>query len=58
MFVTYSGTTLTVVKGVGSADFAGTDTFQDVPKDAQGTRTLATVSSVDVATTALEGVII
>ena len=51
----YSGTTLTVVKGVGSADFAGSDTFQDVPKQSDGTRTLATVSSVDVATTALEG---
>lgn len=50
----YTGTTLTVIKGPGSADFAGTDTFQDVPKNDIATRSLVTVSSVDVATTAVE----
>jgi len=50
----YSGTTLYVIKGIGSADFAGTDTFQDNPKDNDGTRTVATVSSVLVATDAVE----
>ena len=28
----YSGTDLYIIKGVGSADFAGSDTFQDNPK--------------------------
>ena len=51
----YSGTTLTVIKGDGSADFAGTNTFLDVPRSATGTRSTVTVSSVDVATTAVEG---
>ena len=50
----YSGTTLTVVKGIGSADFAGTDTFRDVPKSATATRSTVTVSSVDVAVTQLK----
>lgn len=50
----YSGTDLYVVKGEGSADFAGTNTFQDNPKDNTVNRNLVTVSSVDVATTALE----
>ena len=50
----YSGTTLKVVKGLGSGDFAGSDTFRDVPKDNTADRTTATVSSVDVAVTALE----
>ena len=50
----YVGTALKVIKGVGSADFAGSGTFQDVPKDNAQTRTLATVSSVTTATTALE----
>ena len=50
----YSGTTLKVVKGLGSGDFAGSDTFRDVPKDSTALRTTATVSSVDVAVTALE----
>jgi len=49
-----SGTTLYVIKGVGSADFAGTDTFYDAPKDSTAQRSLVTVSSVDVATNALE----
>ena len=50
----YSGTTLTVIKGSGSADFAGSDTFQDSPKIGTATRATVTVSSVDVATTAVE----
>lgn len=50
----YSGTTLYVIKGSGSQDFAGTDTFFDVPAYGSAARTLATVSSVDVATTASE----
>ena len=50
----YSGTTLTIVKGIGSADFAGSDTFRDVPKSATATRSTVTVSSVDVAVTAVE----
>lgn len=50
----YSGTTLYVVKGEGSADFAGTDTFQDAPKLATASRSTVTVSSVAVATNALE----
>ena len=43
-----------VVKGEGSADFAGTDTFQDAPKLATASRSTVTVSSVAVATNALE----
>jgi len=50
----YSGTTLYVIKGVGSGDFAGTDTFYDAPKLNTADRSLVTVSSVDVATNALE----
>lgn len=44
----YSGTTLDVIKGPGSQDFAGTDTFKDVPKDSTATRSLVTVSAVTV----------
>lgn len=50
----YSGTALYFIKGEGSPDFAGTDTFRDVPKLAGAARTVATVSSVAVATTAEE----
>ena len=50
----YSGTTLEVIKGIGSADFAGTDTFQDCPLLTTADRSTVTVSSVDVATSALE----
>ena len=50
----YSGTTLNVVKGEGSGDFAGSDTFQDAPKDNTASRSTATVSSVAVATNAVE----
>ena len=50
----YSGTTLTVIKTGASVDFAGTDVFQDVPAVDTAVRGFATVSSVDVATTAVE----
>jgi hypothetical protein len=50
----YSGNTLTIIKGLNSADFAGSDTFQDVPASNTATRSTVTVSSVDVATTAVE----
>jgi hypothetical protein len=49
----YSSTTLKVIKGTGSADFAGTNVFQDSPKDGTASRSIVTVSSVDVATTAV-----
>ena len=51
----YDSTSLKVILGTGSAAFAGTDTFRDVPKLNTGTRTTATVSSVAVAQTALAG---
>ena len=50
----YSGTTLYVVKGNGSQDFAGSDTFNDNPLDSTAIRSEVTVSSVDVATGAYE----
>ena len=50
----YSGTTAYVIKGTNSADFAGSDTFQDSPKLATADRGVVTVSSVTVAATALE----
>ncbi|AOV59961.1 tail fiber protein [Synechococcus phage S-CAM8] len=50
----YSGTTLQVIKGLYSADFAGTDTFLDAPLNSTADRSTVTVSSVDVATTALQ----
>ncbi len=50
----YSGTDLYVIKGKGSVDFAGTDTFQDNPKSASIDRNTVTVSSVLVAATAHE----
>ena len=50
----YSGTTAYVVKGVNSADFTTSSTFQDCPKLAGASRTAVTVSSIDVATTAVE----
>ena len=50
----YSGNTLYVIKGTNSADFAGSDTFQDAPKLNTADRSTVTVSSVGVATTALE----
>ncbi len=50
----YSGTTAYVIKGTGSADFTTSSTFQDNPKLAGAARTAVTVSSIDVATTAVE----
>jgi len=50
----YSGTTLYVIKGTGSGDFAGTDTFKDNPKLSTADRSTCTVSSVGVASAALE----
>ena len=50
----YSGTTAYVVKGINSADFTTSSTFQDCPKLAGASRTAVTVSSIDVATTAAE----
>lgn len=50
----YSGNNLYVIKGLNSADFAGSDTFLDNPKLGTATRSTVTVSSVAVATTALE----
>ena len=50
----YSGTTLQVIKGLYSQDFAGTDTFLDCPLSSTADRSTVTVSSVDVATTALQ----
>ena len=50
----YSGNTLYLIKGLNSADFAGSDTFRDVPASNTATRTTVTVNSIDVATTAVE----
>tara|TARA_B100000965_G_scaffold40355_2_gene29693 strand:+ start:4850 stop:6304 length:1455 start_codon:yes stop_codon:yes gene_type:complete len=50
----YSGTDLYVVKGSGSGDFAGSDTFRDNPKLGTASRSTVTVSSVGVATAAVE----
>ena len=52
--VDYTGSVLKFVKGIGSADFSGSDTFRDVPKLNTGIRTVATVSSVTVASAAVE----
>jgi len=49
----YTGTALKVILGTGSAEFAGTDTFDDVPKDNNADRTEATVSSVTTAKAAI-----
>ena len=50
----YSGTTAYVIKGTNSADFAGSNTFRDNPKLGATARDVVTVSSVTVATTAVE----
>ena len=50
----YSGTTAYIIKGTGSADFTTSSTFQDNPKLAGAARTAVTVSSIDVASTAVE----
>tara|TARA_B100001248_G_scaffold108901_1_gene81172 strand:+ start:273 stop:1754 length:1482 start_codon:yes stop_codon:yes gene_type:complete len=50
----YSGAVAYVIKGTGSADFTTSSTFQDNPKLAGASRTAVTVSSIDVATNAVE----
>lgn len=50
----YTGTTLKLTTGDGSADFVGSDTFLDVPFDGSGSRSTVTISTVDVAATALD----
>ena len=50
----YSGAVAYVIKGTGSADFTTSSTFQDNPKLAGAARTAVTVSSIDVASTAVE----
>ena len=42
----YSGTDLYVIKGIGSTDFANSDTFKDVPKLNTASRSTVTVSAV------------
>jgi len=50
----YTSTTLKVILGPGSAEFAGTNTFSDVPKDNAATRNTVTVSSVTTAKDAID----
>ena len=50
----YTGSVLTFIKGLNSADFSGSDTFRDVPKLNGASRTTATINSVDVASAAVE----
>ena len=50
----YDGTTLKFIKGINSGDWSGSDTFRDVPKLNTADRTVATISSVDVASAAVE----
>ena len=49
----YTSTALKFIKGVGSPDWSGSDTFRDVPKLNTASRTTATVSSVAVASAAV-----
>lgn len=49
----YTGTALKVILGVGSAEFAGTDTFFDVPASNTADRSTVTVSSVTTAKSAI-----
>ncbi len=51
----YDGTSLKFVKGLNSADWSGSDTFRDVPALNTAARTVATISSIDVASGAVEG---
>ena len=51
-----SGTSVNIVTGLGSADFAGADTFYDVPKIGTASRSLATISSIDTAANAIDSV--
>jgi hypothetical protein len=51
----YSGTTLEVIKGVGSTDFAANDKFRDNPKLTLGAdRSTVEVSTVDIDVTDVE----
>ena len=50
----YTSTTLKVILGPGSAEFAGTNTFFDVPRDNDATRDEVTVSSVTTAKDAID----
>lgn len=50
----YTSTNLKVILGPGSAEFAGTDTFFDVPRDNSATRSEVTVSNVTTAKDAID----
>ncbi|ADO97641.1 tail fiber protein [Synechococcus phage S-ShM2] len=50
------GTSVNIVTGLGSADFAGADTFYDVPKIGTASRSLATISSIVTAANAIDSV--
>lgn len=50
----YTSTDLKVILGPGSAEFAGTNTFFDVPRDNNADRSLVTVSSVTTAKDAID----
>ena len=51
----YTGTSLKVILGVGSPEFAGSDIIRDVPALNTADRTEATVSSVTLAKAAVDG---
>jgi len=53
--IDYTGTALKVALGVGSQEFAGSDTFFDVPVLNTTARTSATVSSVTTAKATIDG---
>lgn len=48
-----NGTAAKIITGEGSADFAGSDTFYDVPKIGAASRSLVTISSIDEASNAI-----
>lgn len=50
----YAGTALSVIKGIGSADFAPADSFKDVPLLPGSVRETVTVASVTVAVDTIE----
>ena len=50
----YTGTSLKFIKGLNSGDWSQSDTFRDVPKLNTAARTTATISSIAVATAAVE----
>ena len=47
------GTAAKIITGTASADFAGSDTFYDVPKIGAASRSLVTISSIDEASNAI-----